>query len=310
MPEGHSPPAWQPFTFSGVAAFAASSFTRLVAVAFTAAVLIAWCAVACLYWTWGPALDEAVRRLPPIGEIRDGRLIWPEAAPTRLVDNQFLAIVVRRGTAAKPGQSADVQIELGDSAATLSSLLGYVGIAYPSGSILPLNRTEMEPLWGAWRPYMHLGAGIVLVGALLLLWSLLAAALVLPLRFYAFLADRRTTCAACWRLAVASLIPGATLMGVAVLFYGLSRLTLVDLLLINALHLFVGLVYLLIAPLRLPRHGSPFSPLPDQPRLSFDSLLTEIPPAAQISSASAEANPLGDIPGSDEAKGRNPFAGG
>lgn len=308
-PEGLSPLAWQPFTFSGVAAFAAASFTRLIAVGFAAAVLIASGAVACLYWTWGPALDEAIHHLPPTGEIRDGRLIWPETAPTRLVDNQFLALIVQRG-AAKPGQSADVQIELGDSAAILSSLLGYVVIDYPAGSTLPLNRTETEPLWGAWRPYLHLGAGIVLVGALALLWALLASALVLPLRFYTFLADRRATCAACWRLAVASLIPGGMLMGTAILFYGLRRLTLVDLLLINAIHLFVGLVYLLIAPLRLPRRAPPSGSLPDQPSPSSNSPATQAPPATSTPSAPAEANPFKGVASSNEAKRGNPFAGG
>ena len=148
---------------------------------------------------------------------------------------------------------------------------------------------------------------MALVGALVLLWSLLAIALVLPLRVYAFLADRLASCAACWRLAVASLLPGALLMGIAVLFYGLRRLTLVDLLLVNVFHLFVGLVYLLIAPLRLPRRGPPFSSPPDRSNLSSDSPVVGTPAAKPAPPAPAEANPFRPSPSPDRENRKNPF---
>ncbi len=310
VPEGQTPPAWQPFTFSGAAAFAAASLTRIMAVAFTLAVLIGVGSVASFYWTWGPALDEAVGHLPPAGEIREGRLIWPAAGATRLVDNQFLAIVVRVGAAPKPGQSADVQIELGESGATASSLLGHVTVDYPSRLVFVLSRTEAEPLWGAWRPYVHLGIGVMVVCWLMVLWSLLAVGLVPPLRVYAYLADRVATCSACWRVAVACLLPGATLMGVAILLYGLSRITLVDLLLVNALHLVVGLVYLLIVPLRLPRRGSPFSPPPEPASPSSVLPEAEIPPTTPAPRPAAADNPFTGVPNADDRKRKNPFAGG
>lgn len=259
--------AWQPLTFAGVAAFAHASLGRLLLVASLVSLLVSAVVGRFVHGVWSPAVTAAIEHLPARGEINDGRLLWTPREPLPLVDTPFLSIRVHPAQAPAAGQSADVQLVFGPKDLEITSLLGYVELPYPPGYRFALNRTELEPLWGAWRPHVVAGIVLLVFTGLLVMWGSLATALWVPLRTYSVLLGRQVTWRGCWKLAVAALLPGALVMGVAIVGYTLRRLSLGELVLINGLHLLVGTAYLLIAPLRLPgiEAPSPFSAPPAAP---------------------------------------------
>jgi len=257
--ESEPPAAWQPITFDGVAAFAGAPASRLLLVAALVALLTGAAVTRALYVTWVPAISAAIDNLPARGEIRDGQLAWPAGAPLNLADTSFLAIVVRTSATGPGGQSADVQFELGQTNLTVSSLFGVVGMPFPRHYVIALNRTELAPLWGAWRPHL---VAAVLAGtavALLLVWAALGMLLAPLVRGYASLLQRDVRFGGCARLAMAAFLPGALVLAVAVTAYGMGRLSAAELLLLAALHVLMALGYLLIAPFQLPpaRKASP-----------------------------------------------------
>ncbi len=245
-------PPWQPLTFGGVARFAQAALTRLLAVELAMAALAAVIIVWVLANTWIPAVRQTINQLPVQSGIRDGKLQWPGAAPVRLAEGRFLSILVNPGQGMEMGQTADLQWEFRGEELRLRSLLGYVPVPYPAGWIIELNRSELEPWWGAWEPAVLAGAGLLAVCGLLLVWSVLAAVYLWPVLAVAWLADRQVNLAAAWKLASAALMPGVALMSGAILLYGLDRLPLAGLLLAALLHAAAGWIYLLISPLRLP----------------------------------------------------------
>ncbi|MBT3842134.1 MAG: hypothetical protein HOF61_08130, partial [Verrucomicrobia bacterium] len=62
--------AWQPLTFGGVARFAVASRWRLLAVELVFAFLVAATVVWFVQQAWLPVIDEAIKQMPPTGEIR------------------------------------------------------------------------------------------------------------------------------------------------------------------------------------------------------------------------------------------------
>src|ERR1035438_8910206 len=69
-----------------------------------------------------------------------------------------------------------------------------------------------------------------------------------------FFANRDLSLRGSWRLAGAALMPVALFMCAVIFLYGCGGLDLVRLTVAGALHLVMGWVYLIISPLRLPRH--------------------------------------------------------
>jgi len=132
-------------------------------------------------------------------------------------------------------------------------LFGHLAVPYPEGWIISLNRTEAGPWWGAWRPFILIGTGVVVAAGLWLSWVVLATIFMAPVRLIAFYADREMTIGAAWRVAGAAMMPGALLMSGAVVLYSLHRLNLIGLLFAWLLHLVLGWIYVGIAPTRLPR---------------------------------------------------------
>lgn len=244
---------WQPLTFGGVAAFAHGSFTRLFLVAFAFAVLVAASAVGFFYRGWEPALRQAVARLPDEGAVRAGHLAWAGPTPARLAEGNFLSIVVDLAATGELGYTSDVQFELGRNEFRARSLLGYVGIPYPTTWNLPLNRRDLEPWWGAWHPVVAASLAVIVVFGLFASWGILGAVYALPVQLIGFSADRHVTVFGAWRLAVASLLPGALLMAAAMLAYSFQQLNVIQLVFAWLAHLALGWVYVFAAPLRLPR---------------------------------------------------------
>jgi hypothetical protein len=245
--------AWQPLTMRGVAAFASATFGRLLLVQFIVALVAAGTVVWFVQKAWFPTIGEAIRRLPPKGEIRFGRLDWPGPSPERLAEGRFLALVVdldHTGAARSPAQ---VQVEFGREDFKVYSLFGYVQGSYPRSRAVAFNQTELRPWWGAWAPpILAIVAGLVVAG-LMTSWVCLATVYYLPVWLIGFFANRDCSLGGSWRLAGAALMPGALLMCAAIFLYGWGALDLVRLGVMGALHLVVGWIYLVVSPLCLPQ---------------------------------------------------------
>ena len=244
--------AWQPLTARGVAAFASATLGRLLLVQFIVALLAAGIVVWFVHRAWFPTIGEAIRGLPPEGEIRSGRLDWPGPSPECLAEGRFLALVVDLDHAGEARSPAHVQVEFGREDFKVYSLFGHIRSAYPRSRAVAFNQTELGPWWGAWAPpILAIVAGLVVAG-LMISWTCLATVYCLPVWLIGLFANRACSLGASWRLAGAALMPGALLMCVTLLTYGWGALDLVRLAAAGAVHFVVGWVYLVLSPLSLP----------------------------------------------------------
>ena len=252
-PDDQAQIAWQPLTARGVATFARASLGRLLLVQLIVALLTAGTVVWFLHKCWFPTIGEAIRGLPPQGEIHSASLDWTGPSPARLAEGQFLAIVVDLDHAGEARSPAHVQVEFGRGDFKVYTLLGNFQSAYSRGWKVAFNRTELWPRWGAWAPaILAIVAGLA-AGCLMVCWACLATVYCLPAWLIAFFANRYCSLGGSWRLAGAALMPGALLMCTIIILYGLGALDLVRLAIAGAVHLLVGWGYLLVSPLRLPR---------------------------------------------------------
>jgi hypothetical protein len=246
-------PPWQPLTFGGVAAFARASPGRLFFVQFLMASLVAVSVVWFLTSAWFPQIQKAIAQLPEQGGIQSGQLRWTNASPAWLAEGTFLSIVIDVEGNTPMGLNGDVQLQLVRNELRVRSLFGYLAVPYPAGWVVGLNRTEAGPWWGAWRPFILIGAGVIVAVGLWLSWVVLATIYMAPVRLIAFYADREVSLASAWRVACAAMLPGALLMSGAMVLYSLHRLNLIGLLFAWLLHLVLGWIYVGIAATRLPR---------------------------------------------------------
>ena len=238
--EPRSSSAWQPLTRRGVAAFARATVGRLLAVQLVFAALAAACVVWFLQAVWFPVITDAIRQMPADGEIRGGTLHWRGESPFPLAERHALALAVDLNHSGNRRSPAHIQVEFGRADCLVISLFGSRSAPYPPAVVFPFGRTGLEPLWGAWRPaLLAIAAGTVALG-LMLVWGVLASVYALPAYLAGRFARRDLSLGASWRLAGAALMPGALMMDLAILAYGLAVLDLIHLGLALALHLVVG----------------------------------------------------------------------
>jgi hypothetical protein len=260
--------AWEPLTPRGVAAFARARLSRLLLVQFVIASLAAAAVVWFLSDGCFPTVRAAIQNLPVTGEIHAGRLDWPGHAPQLLAEGRFLAFIVDPNHSGQIHLPADVQIEFGAQTIRVFSLLGYQDFPYPPDQIISFNRTELEPLWGAWEPELLAITVLAVVAGLMLLWAALATVYFLPVWLIGFFANRNLNFRGSWKLAGAALMPGALLLTAAVVLFGLAALDLVQFCFLFSAQVLLGWVYLFLSQLFLPRidstlpKGNPFNPPP------------------------------------------------
>ncbi len=254
--EGGESIPWQPLTFGGVAAFARAPFTRVLAMMGAVALIGAVSVVWFFHAAWEPSVRTAISRLPAMAAIRQGRLEWPDSAPSQLAEGQFLSIGVDPADQGELGLVADLQWEWRRTQLRIRSFLGHAAIPYPTEWTIRLNRAEVEPWWGAWQPAVLAGLGLTTAAVLITVWIILAMAYAWPVRIIAGFTKRSLSQRAAWSLAMAALMPGALLLSAALVAYGLQQLNLIQLLFAFLLHWVVGWVFLLISPFRVPRIDS------------------------------------------------------
>jgi hypothetical protein len=257
--------AWEPFTPRGVAAFAPARLGRLLLVQ----ILVALLAAASFTWFLDdsvfPVIQSAIQNLPDAGEIRSGKLDWHGDSPKLLAEGRVLAFDVDLNHDGKINSTADLQIEFGAEEIWSFALLGYAEIPYPADTIA-FNRTELEPLWGAWRSTILFAAAMAAALSLLASWWLLATLYFLPAWLLGYFANRDLNLRQSWKLSGAALLPGALLMAAGILLYDFGLVDLVQFGFIFAAHFVLGWIYLFVSllfvpaiPAALPK-GNPFVP--------------------------------------------------
>jgi hypothetical protein len=237
-----------------VAAFAYASWGRLLAVQLIVALLAAAAVVWFLRTAWFPTISQAISQLPVAGEIRSGRLDWHDKSSAGLAEGRFLAFTVDLKHEGKSRSPAHLQVEFGETDYQIFSLLGFVGGPYHPQWVVPFNREDLVPWWGAWRPALLGIAAILVLAGLMLAWTLLATIYALPVWLLGFFANRDLSWRGSWCLAGAALMPGALLLVTAILLYGSDAFGLVELAVAGGLHFVIGWFYLVASPLRLPPH--------------------------------------------------------
>lgn len=252
----------------GVAAFATARLSRLLLVQFVLAALAAAVVVWFLSNGCFPTVRAAIRNLPATGALGAGRLDWPDSAPRLLAEGRFLAFLVDPNHTGQIQSSADVQIEFGRETVRVISLLGYAEWNYPSDWTIAFNRTELEPLWGAWEPEWLGIMVLAVVAGLMLSWTVLATVYFLPAWLFGFLANRRLNLRGSWKLAGAALLPGAMVFTAAIALYNFGALDLIQFCFLFGAHVALGWIYLPLSQFFLPRldsrpvPGNPFSSPP------------------------------------------------
>ncbi|MGD0410764.1 MAG: hypothetical protein ABSC18_03610 [Verrucomicrobiota bacterium] len=249
--------AWQPCTFGGVAAFAQAPWRRLFLAQVLFALLFAADAVWFLGHCYAPVITEEIQKMPEGASLAGGQLAGIQGVQS---ETKFLSIAVATGEDAELDQSADLQIVLRrdhvDVSSILSSALGSLQFGYGSQAALDLSRSHLEPWWGAWRPVVLVAAGLAVAVCLLLLWAALAWIYAPAAKLSAWFCDRQLTWPGAWRLACAALLPGAALLALGLVLYGLQMTDVFGLGYFGTVHLLVGWIYVLAAPAFAPRFSS------------------------------------------------------
>lgn len=252
-PTAKRPAAWQPLSPAGIARFADASFGRVFLMQLIAALI----ATAAICWfvsaAWFPQVRAAINRLPPTGQIHQGQLLLPAGSAGVLSDSRLLGFSINPESHPPATLASDLRIQFHDSYVAICSLFGCINYPYPPGYVIDFNRPEMQPWWGAWEPIIigMLALGVAL--ALLLSWLVLAT-LYFPVAWLiAFFADRHLSWGGSWRLASASLMPGALLLIGGVLAYGVQAIDVIRFLVLVCLHVAIAWIFLVVSIFALPR---------------------------------------------------------
>ena len=115
---------------------------------------------------WTPTVEQSLQQLPDSGgEIRGGRLVWPNRESRLWAERPQLALGVVPAGGAPLGLSSDLQVEFRSDSIWLRGVLGVASLPYPSDLELTLSRTAGPAAWDAWRPALAtaLGAAAMLV---------------------------------------------------------------------------------------------------------------------------------------------------
>ncbi len=264
-PEENTRFAWEPVTPAGVAAFADASLRRLWLVQLLVAIFCAAAVLWFMYTGWFPVIQSGIRQLPSRGAIRFGRLQWQGENPAKLADNHFLGFTVDLRHEGSVRSPAHLEAQFGEKEVVLWSLFGALDVPYPRGYAIAFNRDELEPWWGAWSPaILAISAGAVVAG-LMLSWAMLALLYSIVAWLTAFFANRKLGVVGSYRLCGAALMPGALIMIIAIVVYGLGGLDIVRLLITFAAHLVLGWAYVIASVFWRPKvldlsvaKGNPF----------------------------------------------------
>lgn len=246
-------PFAEPFTPRGVAMFARKKFSRLL----LAQIIIVLLASFSLAWFLNDhcfsVIGNAIQKLPDAGKISYGKLNWYGDSPEKLAEGKVLAIDVDLDHSGAIHSTADMQVEFGRNSVRIYSFLGYSEFFYSRYWPAPFNRTDLQPVWGAWSSVILFAIAAIIIIALLLSWAILATIYFFPVWLFGFYTNRNLNFRDSWKLSAAALLPGALLMIVGIWLYEFGFVNLISCSFIFAAHFVVGWIYLALSLIFLPR---------------------------------------------------------
>lgn len=248
-------PAWQPFTFGGIAAFATAPLRRLLLVQFVVAVLTSASIVWFIAHAYGPVVSSTIDQLPESAAIDAGYITGVDAPV--IVETKFLSVQLDTSEDPQFSESSDIQIELrkadGRACSLLRSLFGCVEFDYPRDHAVSLARSHLGPWWGARQPLIW---ALTFVGGVVYMfvsWAALAVVWTFIAKLVSWFGDRQLSWFGAWKACSAALMPGALLLALAVRLYHWQVIDLIALSFFYCGHLLVGLVYVIGAPFKCPK---------------------------------------------------------
>jgi hypothetical protein len=247
--------AWQPLTFGGVSRFAVTGRWRLLGVELFFALQVAAVSVWFVQRAWVPVVDGAIGQMPRTGQIRGGHLAWPSGVLLQ-EEGPFMRIDVRPSGFTNVEETADFVLAFASSELRVGSSLGFglLTLPYPTGWIVPFNRSELEPWWGARSHMVLVGFGLGIVLMLLCVWSVLGWLYTFPVKVFSV---NQVSWAGARKIAIASQMPGSLVMSVGIVIYGLKQIDLVALLVVWCGHLVLPWFYLMFSPILAPKPLKP-----------------------------------------------------
>jgi hypothetical protein len=214
--------AWQPFTGSGIGAFADSPTWRSGSWILLSSGLVGLSLAWLLWSAWWPVVAAAAESFPDSQvELRNGSLDWSGALSGILAEAPKFAIALRSESPASTGRIADLQLELWRTECRLSGIAGFVAFPWPAGWTLSLDRRDAVAGWGAWkRPLLFasaFGGGIAAASVSILL----GLALTLPVWLLGWILGRGIPLGGASRLALVSTVTPNFCAVATVVGYGL-----------------------------------------------------------------------------------------
>lgn len=244
--------AWQPFTFGGVAAFAAAPLRRLLLVQLLFAVITSASITWFVSHAYGPVISQTIAQFPETAAIEGGDITGINSPIT--VETKFVSVQIDTSDAPAFSELADFQIECrkdgGRVCSLLRSVLGCVEFDYPRDHKISLARSHLEPWWGARQPLIWGLTFVALVVYMIVSWALLAMVWTVIAKLVAWFMDRRLGWFGAWKVCSAALMPGALLLALAARLYHWQAIDLIALAVFYVGHLVIGLVYVVGAPFK------------------------------------------------------------
>lgn len=244
-------PAFLPFTLKGVARFGYADRVFLFSVETVIAFFCALCAVWLFCGSYFPVLTSAVQALPESpAKISDGRLQWDEREGV-LAQSSKLAVVVNADGEGRAGRESDITLELTEHFLKIHSFGYYSEIPYGK-NLFYLNRKQAIPWWQAWMGPVIFWVWFMAMFIQMFSWQLLSFLYMFPLKLINWILKRKNDWPACYSLAGAIQMPGALLLGLALIGYEANLYKLEGLLIAVAIHVATGWFFLVTTPFFLP----------------------------------------------------------
>jgi hypothetical protein len=301
--------AWQPFTPRGAAAFAGAPLNRVclfqALLAFLSALVVVWFLRTAIF----PVVRDAIERLPDSGALSVGELRLPVPSLPHTAERGWFAIDLDLDQLVRSSDGHDLELRFTRSGAQICTVFGCGFVPYRPEWKMPFNRSELRPWWDAWQPVLFGIAGFATLLLLPVVWWGLACLYCFVPRISAFFGDRALTLAGAWRIAAASLLPGATILCGGLVALGTGWIDPLRFLLVFVIHLVLPISYLVVAPLYVPIRtrvapaaANPFDGVAPVVPTVAPVLATPVVPPAPAPAPQADASP-GPV-----RRAENPFA--
>lgn len=258
--KSESKAAFLPFGFRGIARFGYARNVFLFSIELTVVLFFSLCVLWFVCGNWFPVISDAVTKLPdaPV-RIANGQLEWDEKDGV-LAQTSKLAIVVNAYGNRRQGRESDMALELAENSLNIYTCGRYLNLNYKENLIFNLDRMSAVSWWYAWRGAVVFWICFIPFFFLFIVFQLLSLIYMPFVRGIAALFRRNCSWVGAYMLSGATLAIPGIILGLGVIgysggCYGVSGLGVIVLLALS-----VSWIFLLGAPLLLPRKDREINP--------------------------------------------------